>query len=106
MSSPTYPRIECLAEGCRRGTSTLPPGGWMVCAKHWRMVPKSWKRRLNLIRRRWRKAERMQDWGKCAHCHRLHSKMLKRIRQLFDYEHEGKEMPLAMREELRDIAIL
>jgi hypothetical protein len=63
-----YPRVNCCIDGCHRGTTRIKPlqpghydiesGGqpeW-ICSVHWRLVPRSWKRRRSLFWRRLRKA--------------------------------------------------
>jgi hypothetical protein len=45
-------RSPCCVPGCRR--TTKGSHEW-VCGNHWPAVPKAWRRRLALIRRRYRK---------------------------------------------------
>ena len=53
-----FPRTNCCIPGCNRGTTTIEPmpAGHVsmdtgrgrhefICGKHWRLVPRSWKRR-------------------------------------------------------------
>jgi hypothetical protein len=54
-------RIPCIVPFCRR---TISPSGphtgateW-ICANHWRLVPRTWKRRLSLFKRH-------QRWDLC-----------------------------------------
>lgn len=63
-----FPRVNCLVEGCRRGTTRIEPyeegavgvetneprPSW-ICGVHWRRVPRRLKRRRSFLLRRWRK---------------------------------------------------
>lgn len=60
-----YARTNCCITGCRRGTTTIEPlprdcismdtgkgrHEW-ICSVHWRLIPKSWKRRRRRFHRR------------------------------------------------------
>lgn len=58
-----FPRVACVATGCRRGTTRIEPdengrqGEW-ICGPHWRTVPKNIKDRMKTMRRRYRLGER------------------------------------------------
>lgn len=54
MTSHHADRIGCCITGCRR--TRKRPAGWprgtlTICGRHWRMAPKSWRRRYTLFRR-------------------------------------------------------
>lgn len=63
-----FPVVRCSVDGCMRGTSRIEPvtgnqiwlntgtadPGW-ICGGHWPRVPRSYKRRMTLFRRRLRK---------------------------------------------------
>lgn len=64
-----YPRVNCSIPGCGRGTTRLRPG-WdpdtngpveWICGRHWRLVPKEWKRRRRLL---WKHLNR--NWPDCT----------------------------------------
>lgn len=59
MTRPSYPRINCAIPGCRRGTTTHPPGGSIICGICWRKAPKAlrdqysrWRRKTDQLRRK------------------------------------------------------
>lgn len=53
-------RVPCCVPGCRRSTK-LVTREW-ICGKHWVAVPKSWRRRLSLIVRRYHKRFGDNGW--------------------------------------------
>lgn len=57
MKRPAYPRIACCIPGCRRGTTTCPPGHTIICGKCWRKAPKA----LRDQQARWRRKARLLD---------------------------------------------
>jgi len=50
--TPASSRIACEVPFCRHGTRRYPAGSRWVCADHWRLTSKSWRRRLRLFRKR------------------------------------------------------
>ena len=71
-----YPRVNCLVAGCKRGTTRYPPhddGGVpeIICGKHWRTVPKSWRTAMSFVGRRCRAAERKGDTASMERALRL-----------------------------------
>ena len=63
-----FPRVNCAAAGCHRGTTTIEPltdgRCWLntgtprcewLCGTHWSRVPRAWKRRRTKLLRRFRK---------------------------------------------------
>lgn len=61
-----HPRVNCVVAGCQRGTARLPPGKEgstpeFICGSHWRSVPKPWRTRISLYRRRFFAARRKDD---------------------------------------------
>jgi hypothetical protein len=47
-------RCGCCITGCRRTfkrPADWPEGSRTICGRHWRMAPKSWRRRYTLFRR-------------------------------------------------------
>lgn len=57
---PTYPRINCCIPGCKRGTTTHPPGRSIICGKCWRKAPKAMRDQYS----RWRrKGDRLEKKG-------------------------------------------
>lgn len=109
---PTYPRVECLAPGCRRGTTRIKPhadgspGEW-VCADHWRTVPKAWRQRLSLYGRRYRAAVARGDdraIGVAARCWWRRWEAIKAT--LCDPADVGEgDLPITMGEELRRLGL-
>lgn len=64
-----YPRTNCCIPGCHRGTTTIEPiqDGYVstdtgrgshefICSVHWKLVPRSWKRRRRLFHKQVRKS--------------------------------------------------
>lgn len=52
----SYPRINCCIAGCKRGTTRMAPredgsAPEIICSKHWRTVPKSWRSAMAFLRR-------------------------------------------------------
>lgn len=47
----TYPRINCVVPSCKYGSTRYKPGTELLCGRHWRMVPLSWRRKMALYRR-------------------------------------------------------
>ena len=45
-------RIPCIVPGCGRTASEEWAGSEILCADHWRMTPRAWRKRYRLIRRR------------------------------------------------------
>lgn len=61
-----YPRINCSISGCKRGTKRIAPyedgsAPLVICGKHWRMLPKSWRTAMAFCARKKRQAAR---WGR------------------------------------------
>lgn len=104
VGRPSYPRIGCSVKRCHRGTSRLPPGNVYICPNHWRQVPKSWKRRLSLFRRRAGAASTDEQYDRAA---RAWWATFRRIVKLFDEDHvQGDQMPAIMKEQLRKDGLL
>lgn len=66
---PSYPRVNCLVPGCKRGTTRMEPREdgtppEVICGKHWRTVPVAWRRRMTLFRRKATAAEKRGDEAK------------------------------------------
>jgi len=63
---PSYPRVNCVIQGCHRGTTRCAPNDdgsapEIICGNHFRKLPKSWRRKLTLYRRAFDAAERRED---------------------------------------------
>lgn len=103
-----FPRVQCLAPDCQRGTTRIRPNEdgdqdeW-ICGDHWRRVPKSWKSRLSLFRRRYFAAERKADEATMQRASHAYWNIWARIkRSLQSPESEMVEgMPAIMLSELR-----
>jgi hypothetical protein len=71
-------RLHCCIAGCARTFKAQlgdRPDDWVMCSKHWRMAPLSWRRRVTRLRRiigrgKEPKAERaralhVRQWHRC-----------------------------------------
>lgn len=110
---PTYPRVNCIAPDCRRGTTRLRPHSngmeveW-ICAVHWRAVPKAWRQRLSLFRRRYFAAERKGDSDTMTRAGRAFWRCWDRIANLARNPASvttGEGLPLGMADELRRMGL-
>ena len=100
------PRLECMAPGCSRGTRRYPSGEF-ICAKHWRTVPQSWKRRMTLFRRKRFAAEKRGDADRSRRLSNLELDLWFRIRRhIIGAELEGDDLPPGLEGHLRDLALI
>lgn len=102
---PTYSRIECEVDGCRRGTTRLEPGTEWICAVHWREVPEPVRRNLALFRRKIRAAVRKGDHQRAERCDRIHAAIWARAKRVFHEDPAPGELSARMGEALRRIGL-
>ncbi len=62
-------RINCLIAGCKRTRKNDKFDEW-ICEKHWRVVPKRYRRLYSMAKRKFRKMQISQEriesiWIKC-----------------------------------------
>ena len=101
-----FPRVNCLAPGCKRGTTRIEPGangfqGEWICAHHWRTVPKTWRQRLSLYRRRYSRAVDHGDDLKAQSAARCYWSRWDRIAALVRANEGETGLPLDLETELR-----
>lgn len=96
----------CLIADCNRRTTRCEAATEWICATHWRMVPRSWKRRLSLFRRVYAKAERRGDVVDMDRAARAWWKAWNRIKALFEVEALQGDVPPALAEVLRKDGLL
>lgn len=110
---PTYPRVNCLAPDCKRGTTrlaTLASGAapeW-ICGPHWQAVPKVWRQRLSLYRRRYFAAERKGDKEGMAVAQRVFWRRWDRIAALVRNPASvttGEGLPLGVADQLKRMGL-
>lgn len=106
---PTYPRVECLVPGCRRGTTRLENNGdgsvELICGRHWRTVPLSWRRRIALFKRHVKRADRRGDAEKYRQAVNAEWRMWQRVRAMFLDAPSSDELPAHLAEHLRDLGL-
>ncbi|MGE4302458.1 MAG: hypothetical protein AB7E24_00320 [Novosphingobium sp.] len=110
---PTYPRVNCLVSGCKRGTTRAAPHddgtpAEIICGKHWRTVPKAWRSRLSLYGRRYRAAERKDDQRGMDIAARCWWQRWERIKQLLLNPEAvmTEDLPATMVQELKSAGLL
>lgn len=108
-----YPRVNCLAPGCKRGTTRCEPHKngapveW-ICGTHYQQVPKVWRQRLSLYRRRYFAAERKGDHEGMAVASRVFWRRWERIVALVQNPASvttGEGLPIGMADELRRMGL-
>lgn len=110
---PTYPRVNCLVAGCKRGTTRAAPRSdgsppEIICGPHWRTVPKEWRRRLSLYARRYRAAEAKDDQRGMGMAGQLWWGRWRRICDLFREPESAlvDDMPITLVERLKAEGLL
>ena len=61
-SNPTTERLRCEVPGCRRTRKPDPLIAEWICAKHWALVPKHWRRVFARSKRRGRAIVEWRLW--------------------------------------------
>jgi len=104
-------RLNCCVPGCKRSTSRFGDdaaerGVRFICGPHWSTVPRSWKRRLSLFKRRATKAFRTGDADQLERAQRAIVRAWARIEGVFaQAEPIGDELPSWLTLHLRDLAL-
>ena len=78
-----------------------------ICGEHWKRVPKTWRQRLSLYRRRYNAAERKGDEEGMRVAARVWWSRWERCKALFaEDQHKDGDMPALMQEDLRRVGLL
>lgn len=116
-----FPRVECLAPDCKRGTTRirpLDPGRFWLdhdgvdpewfCPKHWKMVPKSWKRRRRRMLRAYDRACEAKDRQRGQRIERILRSIWRRMKfsiVIPDRYKSDDGLPVAMADEIRRLGL-
>lgn len=108
-----YPKTTCISPGCTRYTTRMPPGDeddpneW-ICARHWALIPKSWKRRRSLILRKHTQAVKRGDDEKAERAAWAYHFLWRRMRELIVNPSSAVdgELPEGLAIHLREIGLL
>ena len=102
MTRQTYPRQECLVFGCRRTSDYYPPGTSFICGTCYKRAPKALRdRRAKLGRKLGHTRDPLRRFRLEFLRGRLVDRMIAALGPA-----EGEEMPPALAEELRAVALL
>lgn len=110
MNRRAHPRIACVVEGCKRGTTRFPPledGRRIefICGEHWRRIPSSWRKRLAMLKRRATMARKRGDHERAERIVRAECRAWARCKSAFDAPPVDDELPAGLAMHLADLGL-
>lgn len=94
-------------DGCKRGTTTLPPPVTIICGKCWRKAPDYMRKRWSRLRRRATLADKRGDVEQGRRWEAMATRVFWRIHRVLQGDGEaGQGMNPLMAEQLRKDGLL